>query len=66
MSFNYEYDIKYTDNPYIDLIVHLTKNMVMNCVVKNERTALKYETVVSRERSNKLIKYKKGKLIYEV
>ena len=65
MSFNYEYDIKYTDNPYIDLIVHLTKNMVMNCVVKNERTALKYETVVSRERSNKLIKYKKGKL-YEL
>lgn len=62
MSFNYEYDIKYTDNPYIDLLVHLTKNMVMNCVVKNERTALKYETVVSRERSNKLIKYKRGKL----
>ncbi|MGN1393030.1 MAG: hypothetical protein ACI4V7_03100 [Succinivibrionaceae bacterium] len=65
MSFNYEYDIKYTDNPYIDLLVHLTKNMVMNCVVKNERTALKYETVVSRERSNKLIKYKRGKL-YEL
>lgn len=62
MSFNYEYKIKYTNNPYIDLLVHQTKNMVMNSVVKNERTALKYETESSRTSSDNYIRYKLGKL----
>ena len=57
---NYSYDMKYTDNPYIDLLVYETKNMAANCIVKNEREALKYETLESRKASNDLISYKDG------
>lgn len=60
MSYNYDYDMKYTDNPYIDLLVHNTKLMAINSVVKNEREALKYETLESRRASDILISYKAG------
>ena len=60
MSYNYDYDMKYTDNPYIDLLVHNTKIMGINSVVKNEREALKYETLESRSASNNMISYKQG------
>jgi hypothetical protein len=58
MSYNYDYDMKYTDNPYIDILVHNTKIMGINSVVKNEREALKYETLESRSASNNMISYK--------
>lgn len=61
MGYKYEYNIKYTDNPYIDLLVHQTKNMAINSVIKNERTALKYETEQSRTDSDELIRYRLGK-----
>ena len=60
MSYNYDYDMKYTDNPYIDILVHNTKIMGINSVVKNEREALKYETLESRSASNNMISYKQG------
>ena len=62
MKYNYNYDVKmrYTDNPYIDLLVYYTKFMGINCIVKNEREALKYETLESRQESNRLIAYKQG------
>lgn len=60
MSYNYDYNMKYTDNPYIDLLVHNTKLMGINSVVKNEREALKYETLESRSASNNMISYKQG------
>ena len=60
MSYNYDYDMKYTDNPYIDLLVHNTKIMAINSVVKNETEALNYETLESRSESDKMISYKQG------
>lgn len=35
-KYNYDFDMKYTDNPYIDLIVNCVKILGMNAVVKNE------------------------------
>ena len=55
MSYNYSFNIKYTQNPYVDLLVLYTKTMGMNSVIKNEREALKYETLRSRQTSNKMI-----------
>lgn len=60
MSYNYNYDMKYTDNPYIDLLVHNTKIMAINSVVKNEAEALRHETLESRTESNKMISYRQG------
>ena len=40
--YNYDFDMKYTDNPYIDLIVNCVKILGMNAVVKNENQALHY------------------------
>lgn len=60
MSYNYSFDIKYTQNPYVDLLVLYTKTMGMNSVIKNEREALKYETLRSRQTSNKMICLKEG------
>lgn len=59
-NYSYQYDMKYTDNPYIDLIVRDVKNMAINSVVKNERDALKYETLESRKASDELIHYMNG------
>ena len=61
-NYNVQYEMKYTDNPYIDLLVRDTKNMAINSVVKNERDALRYETVESRRESDRLIDYKAGLL----
>lgn len=58
--YSYQYDMKFTDNPYIDLVVRDTKNMAINSVVKNERDALKHETLESRRNSDELIRYKAG------
>lgn len=57
---NYEYPLNITDNPYIDLLVQITKTLGMNCIVKNENEALKYEDIRSRTESIKLLKYKDG------
>ena len=58
--YNYEFDMKYTDNPYIDLIVNCVKILGMNAVVKNENQALHYEDARSSIEAAKLIKYKEG------
>ena len=58
--YSYQYDMKFTDNPYIDLVVRDTKNMAINSVVKNERDAMKYETLESCKNSDDLIRYKAG------
>lgn len=60
MKHNYDIKMSYTDNPYIDLLVYHTKCMALNCIVKNENEALKYETLESRQESNKLIAFKQG------
>lgn len=59
-NYNFEYEMKFTDNPYIDLVVRDVKNMAINSVVKNERDALKYETLESRKASDELIRYMAG------
>lgn len=58
--YNYDFDMKYTDNPYIDLIVNCVKILGMNAVIKNENQALHYEDSRSVLESTKLIKYKEG------
>ena len=58
--YSFQYEMKFTDNPYIDLVVRDTKNMAINSVVKNERDALKHETEESRRNSDELIRYKAG------
>lgn len=58
--YNYDFDMKYTDNPYIDLIVNCVKILGMNAVVKNENQALHYEDSRSVLESNKLMRYKEG------
>ena len=58
--YNYEFDMKYTDNPYIDLIVNCTKILGMNAVIKNENQALHYEDIRSSTAAGDLIKYKEG------
>lgn len=60
MKYNYEFDMKYTDNPYIDLIVQCVKILGMNCVVKNENEALHYEDVRSAREATDYIKFKEG------
>lgn len=60
MKYNYEFDMKYTDNPYIDLIVNCVKILGMNAVVKNENQALHYEDIRSATESAKYIKFKEG------
>ena len=60
MKYNYEFDMKYTDNPYIDIIVQCVKILGMNAVVKNENQALHYEDVRSAKLSNDYIKWKEG------
>ena len=58
--YNYDFDMKYTDNPYIDLIVNCVKILGMNAVVKNENQALHYEDSRSAIEASKLMKYKEG------
>lgn len=58
--YNYEFDMKYTDNPYIDLIVNCVKILGMNAVVKNENQALHYEDARSSIEASKFIKFKEG------
>ena len=52
--------MKFTNNPYIDLIVNCVKILGMNAVVKNENQALHYEDARSATEAAKLIKYKEG------
>lgn len=59
-KYNYDFDMKYTDNPYIDLIVNCVKILGMNAVVKNENQALHYEDSRSAIEASKLMKYKEG------
>jgi len=60
MKYNYEFDMKYTDNPYIDLIVNCVKILGMNAVVKNENQALHYEDVRSAKMAADYISFKEG------
>jgi hypothetical protein len=60
MKYNYEFDMKYTDNPYIDIIVNCVKILGMNAVVKNENEALHYEDVRSAESAADYMKYMEG------
>lgn len=60
MKYNYEFDMKYTDNPYIDIIVQCVKILGMNAVVKNENQALHYEDVRSAKLSNDYMKWREG------
>ena len=60
MRYNYEFDMKYTDNPYVDIIVQCTKILGMNAVVKNENQALHYEDKRSNDNAIELIKYIDG------
>lgn len=60
MGYDISYKMKYTDNPYVDLLVHETKNMAINSIVKNEREALRYETLESRTESDKMISARQG------
>lgn len=57
---NYNYDMDITNNPYIDLLVQMVKIMGMNCIVKNENEALKYEDYRSRTESLRYLKYMNG------
>ena len=58
--YNHEFDMKYTDNPYIDLIVNCVKILGMNAVIKNENQALHYEDARSATLSAQYMKYKEG------
>ena len=60
MKYNYEFDMKYTDNPYIDIIVQCVKILGMNAVVKNENQALHYEDVRSAKCATDYITFKEG------
>lgn len=60
MKYNYEFDMKYTDNPYIDIIVQCVKILGMNAVVKNENQALHYEDVRSAKYATDYITFKEG------
>ena len=60
MKYNYEFDMKYTDNPYIDIIVQCVKILGMNAVVKNENQALHYEDVRSAKHATDYITFKEG------
>lgn len=60
MKYNYEFDMKHTDNPYIDLIVNCVKILGMNAIVKNENEALHYEDTRSASAAAKYIKFKEG------
>ena len=60
MKYNYEFDMKYTDNPYIDIIVNCVKILGMNAVVKNENQAMHYEDKRSAKAAADYIKYKEG------
>lgn len=60
MKYNYEFDMKYTDNPYIDIIVQCVKILGMNAVVKNENQALHYEDARSAKMATDYISFKEG------
>lgn len=60
MKYNYDFEMKYTDNPYIDLIVNCVKILGMNCVVKNENQAMHYEDKRSAKAAADYFKYKEG------
>ena len=60
MGINFDFEMKFTDNPYIDLIVHSVKKLGMNAVVKNESQALHYEDARSATLAAKYIRYKEG------
>ena len=47
MGINFDFDMKFTDNPYIDLIVHSVKILGMNAVIKNENQALNDITIIN-------------------
>ena len=60
MKYNYDFEMKYTDSPYIDLIVNCVKILGMNAVVKNENEAMHYEDVRSAKSAADYMKYKEG------
>ena len=62
--YNHEFDMKYTDNPYIDLIVNCVKILGMNAVIKNENQALHYEDARSATLAAQYIKFKEGNWNY--
>lgn len=62
--YNYEFDMKYTDNPYIDLIVNCVKILGMNAVVKNENQSLHYEDARSALEASKYMKFMEGNWNY--
>ena len=60
MKYNYDFEMKYTDNPYIDIIVQCVKILGMNAIVKNENQALHYEDVRSATYANEYMEFKEG------
>lgn len=58
--YDYTFKMKYTDNPYIDLIVNCVKILGMNAITKNENQALHYEDLRSSMAAGKFIKFKEG------
>ena len=58
--YDYTFKMKYTDNPYIDLIVNCVKILGMNAITKNENQALHYEDLRSSMAAGKYIKFKEG------
>lgn len=60
MKYNYEFDMKYTENPYIDIIVNCVKILGMNAVVKNENEAMHYEDVRSARLAANFLKWYDG------
>lgn len=60
MKYKYDAKFKYTDNPYIDLLVYNIKLMTLNSIVKNESRALEYESIDSAKYSADMIRYMNG------
>lgn len=60
MKLLHQVDFKYTDNPYIDLLVYNLKILTLNCIVKDEERASKYESVESARAGANMIAYMNG------
>ena len=58
---NDKYPMKYTDNPYVDILVNSLKNISIGCVIKDEDLAYSKETLESRTQSNDYMAYKSGR-----
>lgn len=55
----------YTDNPFVDILVYYTKIMAINCVVKNETTAINNETINSVKNSDLYIACIEGRATFD-